>query len=316
MSKPLILVTGATGKTGVNVVEQLIERGFPVRAMARSRDARSARLARLGAEVVLGDFLDLQSIRSAMKGARRVFFCYPPQGDSLVEATTNIAVAARDEGVDALVNLSQISARQDSESPLARHHWLSENIFDWADIGAVHLRATFFAEMLYILGGETIAAEGKLYLPYGTERHAPVAAADIARVAVGILADPTLHVGARYVVTGPKNLTIAEMSKVLSHELGRPVEYVDLPNDAWGQILSEKVGLPKFLVTHLKAVADDHKNGLFSAQTDVVERIGGQPAQSLEDFVRSHRDMFTGEADSTTPTRRSRSTAVETPLRA
>ena len=62
-----------------------------------------------------------------------------------------MAVAARDEGVEALVNLSQISARQDSESPLARHHCLSENIFDWADINVVHIRPTFFAEMLFIL---------------------------------------------------------------------------------------------------------------------------------------------------------------------
>ncbi|MCZ6889635.1 MAG: NAD(P)H-binding protein [Gammaproteobacteria bacterium] len=299
MSKPLMLVTGATGKTGAKVVEQLVERGFRVRALARSRDDRTERLERVGAEVVLGDFLNLSSIRSAMKGASRVFFCYPPQGDRLVEATTNVAVAARDEGVEALVNLSQITARQDSQSPLARHHWLSENIFDWADIGAVHIRPTFFAEMLFILGGKTVSLEGKLYLPYGSQRHAPVAAVDIARVAVGILTDPTLHVGERYVVTGPQNMTITEMAEVLSRELGQPVEYVDLPNEAWGQILSEQVGLPEFLVTHLKAVADDHKNGVFSAQTDVVERIGGQAPQSLDEFVREHRKSFTAELEST-----------------
>ncbi len=298
MSNPLILVTGATGKTGVHVVEQLVDGGFLVRALARTRDERTERLEKVGAEVVLGDFLSLSSIRSAMKGASRVFFCYPPQGDRLVEATTNVAVAARDEGVEALVNLSQITARQDSQSPLARHHWLSENIFDWADIGAVHIRPTFFAEMLFILGGKTIPLEGKLYLPYGSQRHAPVAAADIARVAVGILTDPAMHVGERYVVTGPRNMTIGEMAEVLSHELGQQVDYVDLPNEAWGHVLSEQVGLPEFLVTHLKAVADDHKNGVFSAQTDVVKRIGGQAPQSLEEFVREHRESFTGKFES------------------
>ena len=293
MSKPLILATGATGKTGTQVVEQLLERGFPVRALARRRDERTRRLEKLSAEVVLGDFLDLHSIRNAMEGVKRVYFCYPPQGDRLLEATTNVAVAAKDADVEALVNLSQITAREDSQSPLAAHHWLSENIFDWSDIGAVHIRPGFFAEMLYILGGKTIAEEGKLYLPYGQERHAPVAAADIARVAVGILTDPTLHVGERYVVTGPRNMTIAEMTNVLSQELGRSVEYVEIPNEAWGQILSEQVGLPPFLVTHLKAVAEDHKNGVFSAQTDVVERLGGQPPQSLEDFIRSNITEFT-----------------------
>ncbi len=188
MTNPLILVTGATGKTGTPVVRQLIERGFPVRALVRRLDDRAARLEQLGAEIVVGDFLDLGSMRRAMEGVGRVYFCYPPQGDNLVEATAVTAAAAKDAGVTALVNMSQISAREDSDSPLARHHWQSERIFDWAGIGAIHIRPTFFAEMLYILGAHSIAEEGKLYLPYGSEQHAPVAAADIARVVVGLLA--------------------------------------------------------------------------------------------------------------------------------
>ncbi len=296
MSKPLILVTGAAGKTGTPVVEQLIERGFPVRALVRRRDKRSERLQKLGADVFVGDLLDLQSIRQAMRGVKRVYFCYPPHDPRLVEATTIVAVAARGAGVETLVNMSQLPAREDSPSPLTRHHWLSENILDWADIGAVHIRATFFAEMFIILGAHSIANEGKLYLPYGKERHAPVAAADIARVVVGILADPAFHVGERYVVTGPRNMTIAEMAEVLAQELGRPIEYVNLPISDWGRVLTESVGLPEFVVAHLKAVAQDHQDGVFSAQTDVVQRIGGQAPQSLEDFIRANRAQFIEEA--------------------
>ncbi len=233
-----------------------------------------------------------------MKDVRRVYFCYPPDGDRLVEAATNVATVGRDEGFDALVNMSQITAREDSDSPLARQHWLSEQIFDWADVGAVHIRPTFFAELLYILGGHGIAAEGKLYLPYGNERHAQVAAADFASVVVGLLADPAMHVGKRYVVTGPKNMTVTEMAEVIGGQLGQEVEYVDLPNEAWGRVLSERVGMPDFLVAHLTAVANDHNNGVFSAQTDVVERIGGQAPASLASFVRKNRESFTGKVQS------------------
>ena len=136
-SKPRILVTGAAGKSGSAVVEQMLSRGFPVRALVRRRDERSARLASLGADVVVTDLLDLSAVRAAVQGVRRVYFVYPPQGELLVEATSIIAVAARDAGVEALVNMSQISAREDSQSPLARQHWFSERILDWADIGAV-----------------------------------------------------------------------------------------------------------------------------------------------------------------------------------
>ena len=292
MKTTRILVTGAAGKTGAAVVEQLLKRGFPVRALVRRQDDRSARLETLGAEVAVGDLHDLKSMRAAMQGVKRVYFVYPPQGELLVEATTIAAVAARDAGVEALVNMSQISAREDSNSPLARQHWLSENILDWADVGGVHLRPTFFAENLVMFGAATVAAEGKLYLPYGTEKHAPVAVADIARVVVGILSDPVGHVGERYIVTGPRNLSVAEMAGVLAQELGKPVEHVDLAVEAWGEVLAGVDGMTDSLVTHLKAVAVDHQNGIFRGETDVVERIGGLPPQALDEFIRERRAVF------------------------
>ncbi len=292
MSKSLILVTGATGKTGSAVVRQLLDLGYPVRATVRKHDERADELESLGAEVVVADFHDLRTMRGAMEGVGRVYFVYPPQGAQLVEATTIAATAARDAGVRGFVNMSQISAREDSESPLARHHWLSEGILDWADVGAIHIRPTFFAEMLHILGAQTIATEGKLYLPYGDGRHAPVAADDIARVVVGLLTDSEPHIGERYILTGPKNLTVAEMASVLSEELGTAVEYVDLPLDVWGDAISGVEGLNEFAVTHLKAVAVDHQNGIFAGETDIVERIGGQPPQSLPEFIRENIDAF------------------------
>ncbi len=294
MTKPRILVTGSTGKTGTPVVKQLLERGYPVRAFVRRLDERSDRLSKLGAEVAVGDFADLRSIRQAMKGVKRVYFVYPTQGDRLLQAATNVAIAARDEGVKGLVNMSQISAREPAKSPLAFQHWQSEQVLDWANIGAVHINPTFFAEDLYLFTGQTIAAEGKMYLPFGEGSHAPVAAEDIARVVVGILREPTPHVGQHYVITGSKDMKIAEMAEVLSGLLGKRIEYVNLPIEQWRAILTEKVGFPESLVTHLAAVAQDHQDGIFSGVTDVVEKIGGQAPQSLKDFVRIHRSEFTG----------------------
>ncbi len=293
-NKPLILVTGSTGKTAMPVVEQLLERGYPVRALVHSIDGRSQRLGSLGAEVVQGDLLDLASVRAAMKGVKRLYFVYPPF-DQLLEATTNVAVAARDEGVEAVVNMSQISAREHAPSPLSRQHWLAERVFDWAGVGASHVNPGFFAEDLYLFTGQSIAEEGRMYLPFGEGRHAPVAAEDIARVVVGILEDPKPHVGQRHVVTGPKNMKLAEMAEIFSTELGKSVAYVDLPVEQWREALIGKPEFPEFLANHLAAVAKDHQNGVFSAQTDVVETIGGQAPQSLRDFIRANRAEFTAE---------------------
>ncbi len=85
MTKPIILVTGATGKTGTSVVQQLLKRGYPVRAFVHKIDDRSQRLSELGADVVVGDFHDLESVRIAIKGVGRVYLCYPPLDGLLPE---------------------------------------------------------------------------------------------------------------------------------------------------------------------------------------------------------------------------------------
>jgi NAD(P)H dehydrogenase (quinone) len=291
MIKSIILVTGATGKTGGPVVRQLLERGYPVRAFVRKIDDRSQRLAELGAEVVVGDFHDLESVRSAMRGVARAYFCYPPHA-GLLRAATNVAIAARDEGVESVVNMSQISAREEAKSPLSHTHWVTEQVFEWADIGASHIHPGFFAEDLYLFTAGSIPREGKINLPFGDGKHAPVSATDIARVVVGILIDPQPHVGKHYIVTGPTDMTLSEMADVFSTELGKPVEYVNIPVEAWKNALDENPLMPSYLATHLAAVAVDHQNGIFSAETNVVETIGGQPPESLTDFVRRNIDVF------------------------
>jgi NAD(P)H dehydrogenase (quinone) len=292
MSKPLILVTGATGNTGAPVVEQLLEKGYPVRAMVHRIDERSDRLSELGAEVVQGDFLDLTSLEAAMDGVKRVYFVYPP-ADKLLEATMNVAIAAKREGIEGLVNMSQVSAREVAPSHLSYNHWQSEQIFDWANIGASHINPTFFAEDLYMFTGRSIASEGKMYLPFGEGKHAPVAASDIARVVVAMLIDPEPHIGQRYAITGSENMDMLQVAQVLSNELGKTVEYVDLPLDYWREALTQQPEFSEYLADHLTHVAQDHKDGVFSVQNDLVEQIGGQPPQSVEDFVRTHIDHFT-----------------------
>lgn len=82
------------------------------------------------------------------------------------------------------------------------------------------------------------------------------------------------------------------MAGVISAELGKTVTHVDLPVDAWGDVLAGAEGVTESLITHLKAVALYHKDGVFRGETDVVETIGGLPPQSLGAFIREHRGAF------------------------
>lgn len=131
MNTRKILITGATGDTGGYAIEQLLQKGRQVRALVHRIDDRSQRLEDKGVEVVAGDYLDLDAIRAAVQGVRRAYFVYPIR-PGIIQATAYFAQAAREAGLEALVNMSQISAREDAKSHAARDHWVAERVFDWS----------------------------------------------------------------------------------------------------------------------------------------------------------------------------------------
>jgi NAD(P)H dehydrogenase (quinone) len=282
---------GRTGATGNHVVRQLRARGLPVRALVFHADHRSEQLAALGADVIVADLRDLAAVRTAMRGVTRAYFVYPI-AEGLLEATAVFAAAAKEFGVEAIVNMSQISARPDQLSPAARQHWLGERVLEWTGIPVTHLRPPFFLENL-VFFARSVRTESKIFLPYGQGRHAPVAAEDLARVIVGVLVDPAPHGGKTYVPTGPRTMSMAEMAAVFASALGRPVEYVDLPVERWAELLAD-LRLTPYLIEHLRRVAEAHQRGEFDAETDVVRAIGGAAPTSLDAFIAAHRTVFAG----------------------
>jgi NAD(P)H dehydrogenase (quinone) len=110
MTPSKVLVTGATGDTGGYAIELLLERGHEVRALAHRRDDRSKRLEERGVEMVFGDFLNMDEMRAALRGVQRAYFCYPIR-PGIIQATAYFAQAAKEAGVDGVVNMAQVSAR-------------------------------------------------------------------------------------------------------------------------------------------------------------------------------------------------------------
>ena len=282
---------GSHGATGNHVARQLLAHGLRVRAFVRRADERADELSALGAEIAVGDIRDYQVALAALDGVQRAYFTYP-LADGLLEATAIFAAAGKRTGLQSVVNMSQITARADHASPAARQHWLAERVLDWSGIGVTHLRPSFFLENLFAVAAPTIRAEGKIYLPYGEGRHAPIAGQDVARVAVGILTDPAVYRRKTYVPTGPASLSMMEQASVFTRVLGRPVQYVDIPVERWRQILSHLDAMSPYLIEHLSRVAESHQQGDFDAVTGVVEKISGVPPQSLEAFIRQNQTAF------------------------
>src|ERR1700744_1528017 len=112
---PALLVTGAAGRTGGYTAKLLLERGHRVRALVHRFDDRAAALRDNGAELVVGDLQDIDSVREAAEDVRAAYFVYPI-APGLLEATATFAQAAEEAGVGAIVNMSQVSARRGAAS--------------------------------------------------------------------------------------------------------------------------------------------------------------------------------------------------------
>jgi uncharacterized protein YbjT (DUF2867 family) len=236
MAQPVLVTSaagGRQGKTGRHVSEMLLKRGIPVRALVHKIDERSEQLRARGAEIFEGDFLDVRSVQRAVQGTASVYFAYPVQ-DGLLDATAAMAVAAREAGITRLVNLVMLQSSVDAPTPRMRQNYLSEQVFERAGIGAVHIRATVFYENLASLVRLSLPAQGAVRLPWGKEQTVLplVAAEDVARVAAGLLMSPRAAGGRR--LSGDRRRYLAEghyrdlrpgsrQERALRRDFGRPV---------------------------------------------------------------------------------------------
>jgi uncharacterized protein YbjT (DUF2867 family) len=296
-----ILVTGAAGQLGAvgrSVTGLLLDRGLPVRAMVRREDDRAAALRAAGAEVVVGDLLEPADVHRVVSGCRRVYFGMSVSAGYL-EASVTMAAVAREVGVTALVNMSQMtvsqmSIRNTTPSPQQRQHWLSEQALAWSGLPVVTIRPTVFLEGFFLpLTGPSVRERSRIELPFGRGKSSPVAASDVARVVAAVLAEPGPHLGRIYELTGPRSQDMDGVAREYSEALNRDVTYLDIPPADWARGLKQ-AGLPEHLTKHLLTMAELNRAGRYDRMADGVERVTGRPPISVREFVSLHAGEFGG----------------------
>ena len=300
-----ILVTGAAGgaqgSTGRRITALLLEKGIPVRAFVHKLDARSDALWETGAEVVQGDLLDRNSVRAAFRGIKRAYFTYSVT-DGLLEATTIFAMAAREAETELVVNNSQLQNSQilpTRKAPSFRNmqHGLADRIFDWAEVGAVHLHAPPYYENVRELVRKSVAEQSTVYLPWGdgSATIPLVGAEDVSRVAATLLADSAISSASEYDLIAATP-TVKEIVDTLSAALQREIGYAGITDEQWAEAMKG----------HINPHALDHLSHLWryfrSAErrtdqevrhaTDTIHTVTGSRAQTLEEFFRANAAEF------------------------
>jgi uncharacterized protein YbjT (DUF2867 family) len=301
-SAPKFLVTGAgggVGGVGRMVVDDLLASGHTVRAMVHRDDARAEALRERGAQVVVGDLTDPVDVAAALDGVTRVFFSMSVSASYLEATAVVTALAAELGGLEVLVNMSQMTVSQmtptsTTESHQQRLHWLAEHIVDWSPVPAVQIRPTVFLEnpLFTSIAAHSIREQGVLALPFGGGHTSPIAARDVADVVTAVLRNPARHVGAVYELTGPTVLDIDGLAAQYSRALGRPVTGQRLDVADFDSQLA-RIGLDTHVQEHIATMARLHREDRYNRATARVQEITGHPAQSVEDFVRAHDEVFT-----------------------
>lgn len=295
-----ILVTGAAGDIGAigrNLSAMLLAKGHRVRALVRREDERAEALRRLGAEVVQGDLTDLASMHRAIEGSSRIYFGMSVSAPYL-EATVNTAAVARHHGIEAFVNMSQMTVTQMSitettDSPQHKLHWLAEQALAWSGLPVVTVRPTVFLEGFFLrLAAAGVRETDELALPLGSSRTSPISAVDVAHALSVILDDPAPHIGQVYNLTGFESADLEHYARAFSEALGRTIRYRNVPLPAWTDRLRD-AGVPVHLINHLAVMADLHAQGRYDRMTDDLFKLTGKTPTSMLDFVKLHAAEFT-----------------------
>jgi uncharacterized protein YbjT (DUF2867 family) len=286
----IVLVTGATGNTGEAVVDALVRRDVPVRAMVRT-EADRGKLPD-GVQAVIADFDDPASIAAALAGVGRAYLV-TPSSERAEEQQRRFASLAAKGGTRQLVVLSQLSADEHSPVRFLRYHAAVEQHVRGLGIPYTFLRPNLFFQGLLAFA-RPIAAEGRFYAPIGDARVSAVDVRDIGTVAAVTLTEPG-HESATYTLTGPAAITHAQIAEALTGALGRQVTFVDVTPSAFAGSL--RGILPPWQVDGLLEDYAHYRRGEAAAVSSAITEITGTPPRDVTRFAREYAPAFSDLSD-------------------
>lgn len=288
----MILVTGATGLNGKELLRKLSARGVAVRALVRN-PARAEAIATLPhVEIVQGDMAQPETLVAPLRGVDRAMLI-SSSDPMMLDVQSNFIDAAKQAGVKHVVKLSGIMPERDSAFRFARMHGEIEKRLEASGIAFTHLRAGEFMPA-YFRQVSNITAKGAIFLPMEDARIASIDVGDIAEIAARVLTSPG-HEGKIYPLTGPQALTMAGVAEKLSAATGKPIRYVNVPPEAARQA-QLAAGMPPYLADALFELFAERRNGKEAKVWPDAAVLLGRPPTSFDEFARRNAAVFRGEA--------------------
>src|ERR1700686_1210398 len=288
----MILVTGATGLNGRELLRLLSGRGVGVRALVRNPAKAEAIVALTHVGIVQGDMARPATLVTALRGIDRAMLI-SSSDPMMLDVQSNFIDAAKKAGVKHVVKLSGIMPELDSAFRFARMHGEIEKRLEASGMAFTHLRAGEFMPA-YFRQVPNITAKGAMFLPMEEARIASIDVGDITEIAARVLTGSG-HEGKTYPLTGPEALTMTEVAAKLSAATGKPIRYVNVPpEDARQAQLA--AGMPPYLVDALFELFAERRHGKESKVWPDAAVLLGRPPTTFDEFASRNAAMFRGEA--------------------
>ena len=289
-SGDVILVTGATGNVGREVVRALRAKKMVVRAADRD-PARARVLFGDGIDAVRFDYRDPTTFAAA-DGSRALFLLRPPAIADVKRTLLPFIDEARRRGVRHVVFLSVAGA---GKNKLVPHHAVERHLANTS--GWTVLRPGFFAQNFGDAYRRDIVEDGRIYVPAGRGRVAFIDVRDLAEVAAAIFASPAAHDRDAYTLTGPEAIDFATAASQLSAALGRSIRYE--PASILGYVRHlHRRGMPWAQVGVQMVLHAGLRFGQAEHVDPTLERLLGRRPRTVRDYVQDHRSTWEGSARS------------------
>ena len=285
-----ILITGATGKVGSALLDNLGNADIKLRAFVRA-ETEAQSLGELDLEVALGDFLKPETLGPALEGVSTVFLLTPIHPQQISQAT-NVIEAARESGNEPrVVRLSVHQASHEAPTRISRQHAEIEDRLVSSGLPYTLLRPQSFMQNT-LMSAPTVACQGKIFQPMKGGRLGMIDARDIGEVAAKVLTEEG-HEGKTYTLTGPAAISFYDVAETLSQVLAKEVSYVPIPPEKAKEAMLDR-GIPEWVADALNEYARAHSEGYSDWTTEDVEKLLGRPATSYKEFASGFELLFRG----------------------
>jgi uncharacterized protein YbjT (DUF2867 family) len=289
-----ILVTGATGTVGNEIVNQLSKSDIPVKIKAAVHLNGNARKVGGGndeIETVPIDYNRPESLKAGLSDVDKLFLL-SRDSPTMVELTSNVITEAKKSGIKHIVGLSAKGADLKAESPSLRMHRQVEIIIEESGIPFTFLRPNEFMQNFINLHGPSIKSNNTFYMAVGDSKVSIVDVRDIAAVGVQALTHSEKHHDKTYTITGKEALSYYQIADILSDVTGRKISYMDLSEGDFRRAL-RKAGVDDWFIYVVLGMLDSiYRSGIAAQVYSTVEEVTGRKPITFTQFAKDYADAF------------------------